>query len=71
VVIANLPNTLVWISSEINIMNALMPNVYILFNSDYNQRRWVEYNDYLSVRSPNGDRVPPKWHGWIHNTYDD
>jgi NADH:ubiquinone oxidoreductase subunit len=52
-------------------MNALMPNVYILFNSDYNQRRWVEYNDYLSVRSPNGDRVPPKWHGWIHNTYDD
>ena len=23
------------------------------------------------MRSPNGDRVPPKWHGWIHHSYDD
>lgn len=43
----------------------------LLIYSDYNQRRWVEYNDYISVRSPNGDRVPPKWHGWIHHQYDD
>ena len=39
--------------------------------SDYNQRRWVEYNDYFSVRSPNGDRIPPKWHGWLSHQYDD
>ena len=38
---------------------------------DYNQRRWVEYNDFLSVRSPNGDKIPPKWYGWLHNQYDD
>ena len=38
---------------------------------DVNQRRWVEYNDFLSVRSPNGDRIPPKWHGWLHQMYDD
>ena len=53
-------------------MNASMLNVfYFLIFLDYNQRRWVEYNDYISVRSPNGDRVPPKWHGWIHHQYDD
>jgi NADH:ubiquinone oxidoreductase subunit len=48
-----------------------MLNVTIYLIQDFNQRRWVEYNDYLSVRSPNGDRIPPKWHGWIHQMYDD
>ena len=36
-----------------------------------NQRRWVEFNDYFSVRSPNGDKIPPKWHGWLACQYDD
>lgn len=38
---------------------------------DPNQRRWVQFNDYFSVRSPNGDKVPPKWHGWLSGQYDD
>lgn len=38
---------------------------------DQTQRRWVEYNDYLTVRSPNGDMIPPKWHGWLSHQYDD
>lgn len=38
---------------------------------DYNQRRWVEFNDYLSVRTPNGDMIPPKWQGWLSQQYDD
>ncbi len=70
-VIVNSQDMLVWINLVINIINALMPNVLSFLFIDYNQRRWVEYNDYLSVRSPNGDRVPPKWHGWIHHQYDD
>ena len=48
-----------------------MPYVREKIYSDYHQRRWVEYNDYFSVRSPNGDRVPPKWHGWLSHQYDD
>ena len=70
-VIVNVPDMSEWISSETNIMSALTLNVKIPRFLDYNQRRWVEYNDYVSVRSPNGDRVPPKWHGWIHHQYDD
>ena len=31
----------------------------------------MEFNDYFSVRSPNGDRIPPKWHGWLSHQYDD
>lgn len=23
------------------------------------------------MRSPNGDMVPPKWHGWLSHQYDD
>tara|TARA_R110002124_G_scaffold95868_3_gene240163 strand:- start:200 stop:595 length:396 start_codon:yes stop_codon:yes gene_type:complete len=26
-------------------------------------RRWVLYNGYAE-----GSRVPPEWHGWLHNT---
>ena len=38
---------------------------------DPSQRRWVEFNDYYSVRSPNGDMIPPKWHGWLSQQYDE
>ena len=60
-----------WTNMEISIMNVLMLNVHMEYIKDVNQRRWVEYNNYLSVRSPNGDRIPPKWHGWLHQQYDD
>lgn len=48
--------------------NVLRMPCFIL---DKNQRRWVEYNNFLSVRSPNGDMIPPKWHGWLSHQYDD
>src|SRR3546814_1101218 len=28
-------------------------------------RRWVLYNGYAEA-----SRVPPEWHGWVHNTVD-
>lgn len=62
---------LAWISTGINITKISMPYVRLLGYVDQNQRRWVEYNDYFSVRSPNGDKVPPKWHGWLAGTYDE
>ena len=52
-------------------MRILMLYVNIWGYVDHNQRRWVEFNDYFSVRSPNGDKVPPKWHGWLAGTYDE
>lgn len=60
-----------WINTETSIMRTLMHYVHLNNNQDYNQFRWVEYNDYTSVRSPHGDKIPPKWHGWLHKTYDD
>lgn len=39
--------------------------------ADPNQRRWVEFADYFLTIGNNGDRVPPKWHGWLAYTYDD
>ncbi len=30
------------------------------------QRRWVIYNG-----SNDASRVPPEWHGWLHNTVDE
>lgn len=56
---------------EINIMKITMQYVWKVNKLDPNQRRWVEFNDYLSVRGPNGDKVPPKWHGWLSGQYDD
>jgi NADH:ubiquinone oxidoreductase subunit len=38
---------------------------------DFRPRRWVEYNDYLTTRSPSGINVPPVWHGWLSYQYDD
>lgn len=29
-------------------------------------RRWVIYNG-----ANDASRVPPEWHGWLHNSYDD
>lgn len=52
-------------------MKILMLFVISFHYSDPNQRRWVEFNDYYSVRSPNGDKIPPKWHGWLAGQYDD
>lgn len=52
-------------------MKISMLFVLKIINLDTSQRRWVEFNDYFSVRSPNGDRVPPKWHGWLSHQYDD
>lgn len=40
-------------------------------NVDPHQRRWVEFADYLTLIGNNGDRIPPKWHGWLSHTYDD
>lgn len=31
-----------------------------------NRRRWVMY-----AGSNDASRVPPEWHGWLHNTVDD
>jgi len=64
-------NLLAWINTATNIMKTFNLFVSILIYEDRNQRRWVEYNDYLSVRSPNGDMIPPKWHGWLAHQYDD
>lgn len=63
-------DTSVWINTEINIMRTLMLFVFMCIYLDPNQRRWVEFNDYYSVRSPNGDKIPPKWHGWMSAQYD-
>ena len=30
-----------------------------------NERRWVIYNG-----ANDASRVPPEWHGWLHNTFD-
>lgn len=35
------------------------------------QSRWVEYNHYTTIRTPNGHMIPPKWQGWLTHTYDD
>ena len=60
-----------WTNSETGIMKTLMLSVMINYIQDPNQRRWVEFNDYLSVRSPNGNKIPPKWQGWMSQQYDD
>ncbi len=52
-------------------MRTSMLHVTYSYYLDPNERRWVEYNDYMSIRSPNGDKIPPKWHGWLAGTYDD
>lgn len=31
----------------------------------------MEYVDYMLGIGNNGDRIPPKWHGWLSYTYDD
>jgi len=36
-----------------------------------NNRRWVEYSDHMLGIGIGGDRIPPMWHGWLHNVYDD
>lgn len=56
---------------ETNTTKILMLSVKLFLIIDPNQRRWVEFNDYFSVRSPNGDKIPPKWHGWLACQYDD
>lgn len=52
-------------------MKISMLCVKYVYIADYNQRRWVEYNDYLGPRHHNGDMIPPKWHGWLAHQYDD
>lgn len=39
-----------------------MGNVYF----EGKGRRWVMYNG-----ANDASRVPPEWHGWLHNTFDD
>lgn len=55
----------------INITKTLILFVKVKFILDPNERRWVQFNDYFSVRGPNGDKIPPKWHGWLASVYDD
>lgn len=38
-------------------------NVY--FRNAEGTRRWVMYNG-----EPEGSRVSPEWHGWLHHTWD-
>ena len=33
--------------------------------ADGGERRWVMYDG-----ANDASRVPPEWHGWLHNTYD-
>ena len=33
--------------------------------ADGGERRWVMYNG-----ANDASRVPPEWHGWLHNSYD-
>ena len=55
----------------ISTMKTSMPSVVLFSSLDNNQRRWVEFNDYLNSHSHSGDMVPPKWHGWLSHQYDD
>lgn len=52
-------------------MKILMLTVKYIFILDVNQRRWVEFSDYMITIGNNGDRVPPKWQGWLAYQYDD
>ncbi len=31
----------------------------------------MEYNDYMSFRTTSGNKIPPKWHGWLAGQYDE
>jgi hypothetical protein len=37
----------------------------------YNRRRWVEHSDYFKTIGQFGDRIPPRWHGWLTQQYDE
>eukprot|EP00826_Nyctotherus_ovalis_P059464 TRINITY_DN8270_c0_g1_i1.p2 TRINITY_DN8270_c0_g1~~TRINITY_DN8270_c0_g1_i1.p2 ORF type:complete len:156 (+),score=24.13 TRINITY_DN8270_c0_g1_i1:53-520(+) len=41
-----------------------------LTHYNFNTRRWVEYAS-VHAPFPNGKKVTPIWHGWLHYTYDD
>ena len=65
----DLSNWLAETNSEINIFR-IFKHIVTFPSTDYNQRRWVEYADYLRNIDKFGDRIPPKYHGWLSHQYD-
>jgi len=38
---------------------------------DYSKRRWVEFAEAHNIMSKQPTKIPPPWHGWLCNMYDD
>ena len=46
-------------------------SLFFFYFSDRFSKRWVEYSDYFLSIGKTGDSVPPRWHGWMAQVYDD
>ena len=38
---------------------------------DYTKRRWVEFSEAHRFTSLQATKIPPPWHGWLCNIYDE